>query len=71
MRELRPYLTVHGLTKAIDNGGRFYNLFTAADDAVVSRGELAKAASVFSENAQVLLGDFVLHKTLKANLIEK
>ncbi len=47
MRELKPYQTLQGLKKAIDNGGRFYNLFTAADDAVVSRGELAKAAGVF------------------------
>jgi hypothetical protein len=48
MRELKPYQTLHGLTKAIDNGGRFYNFFTTAEDAVVSRGELAKAAGVFS-----------------------
>ena len=48
MRELKPYQTLQGLKKAIDNGGRFYNLMAAADDAVVSSGELAKAAGVFS-----------------------
>ena len=28
MRELKPYRTMHGLRKAVDNGGRFYNFFT-------------------------------------------
>jgi hypothetical protein len=55
MRELKPYHTVNGLKKAIDNGGRFYNLFTAANDAVVSRGELAKAAGVFSAGVSAFL----------------
>ncbi len=37
---------MQGLRKAIDNGGRFYNFLTAADDQVVTRAELAKAAGV-------------------------
>ncbi len=55
MRELKPYQTVHGLENAIDNGGRFYNLFNAADDSVVSRGELAKAAGVYSIGTSAFL----------------
>lgn len=55
MRELKPYQTLQGLKKAIDNGGRFYNLFTAADDAVVSRGELAKAAGSFTAGTTAFL----------------
>lgn len=57
MREIKPYKTVQGLTKAIDNGGRFYNLFSQAGDNQVSKGELAKAAGVFSsgDNAFLLL----------------
>ena len=32
MRGLKPYQTMHGMRTAIDNGGRFYNLFMDADD---------------------------------------
>lgn len=55
MRELKPYQTLHGLQTAIDNGGRFYNLFSRADDHVVTRGELAKAAGVFTSGLNAFL----------------
>ena len=55
MRELKPYRTMQGLRKAIDNGGRFYNLFTDADDHIVTRAELAKAAGVFSAGVNAFL----------------
>ena len=55
MREIEPYRNLQELQKAIDNGGRFYNLFTAADDAVVSPGELAKAAGVFTAGMEAFL----------------
>ena len=55
MRELKPYRTMNGLRTAIDNGGRFYNLFASADDHVVSRGELAKAAGVFTAGTRAFL----------------
>lgn len=55
MREIKPYRTLQGLTKAIDNGGRFYNLFSHAGDNVVSRGELAKAAGVICSGQSAFL----------------
>lgn len=55
MRELKPYRTMHGLRTAIDNGGRFYNFFSNADDHVVTRGELAKAAGVFTAGVNAFL----------------
>lgn len=55
MRELKPYRTLQGLRKAIDNGGRFYNFFTDADDHVVTRAELAKAAGVFTAGVHAFL----------------
>ena len=55
MRELKPYQTLQGLKKAIDNGGRFYNFLASADDSVVSSGELAKAAGVFSAGMTAFL----------------
>jgi len=55
MREIRPYKTVQGLQKSLDNGGRFYNFFTEAGDNVVSRAELAKSAGVFSNEVIAFL----------------
>lgn len=55
MRELAPYKTIRGLQKALDNGGRFYNIFTAAGDSTVSRAELAKAAGVFTNEVSAFL----------------
>ena len=55
MRELKPYRTKQGLQKALDNGGRFYNFFSKAEDEIVTRGELAKAAGVFSAGTQAFL----------------
>lgn len=47
MREVQPYRTERGLLKALDNGGRFFNIFTKAGDAQITRAELAKAALFF------------------------
>lgn len=55
MRQIKPYKTMRGLQKTLDNGGRFYNFFTDADDNVVSRSELAKAAGVFSNELKAFL----------------
>ncbi len=55
MRELKPYQTMQGLRRAIDNGGRFYNFFTDADDHVVTRAELAKAAGAFTAGVNAYL----------------
>jgi hypothetical protein len=55
VKELKPYRTLRGLQTAIDNGGRFYNLLAAADDKIVSRGELAKAAGVLTAGMHAIL----------------
>jgi hypothetical protein len=55
MRELKPYQTMQGLRTAIDNGGRFYNLFSEANDQVLTREELAKAAGVFTAGVNAFL----------------
>jgi hypothetical protein len=55
MRELKPYRTMHGLRTAIDNGGRFYNFFSDANDRVVTQGELARAAGVFTAGLNAFL----------------
>ena len=51
MREVTPYKTLRGAVRALDNGGRFYNLFAKADDQVVDAGELARAAGASGDRA--------------------
>ena len=55
MQQLRPYRTVQGAKRALDNGGRFYNLFTRAGDNVVEGIELARAAGSSSPDAIAFL----------------
>ena len=46
MQQVKPYRTTQGALRALDNGGRFYNLFTSAGDDVVTGAELKRAARV-------------------------
>lgn len=55
MRELTPYKTLHGAQQALDNGGRFYNLFAKSGDHIVDPAELAKAAGVHSSGIKAFL----------------
>ncbi len=55
MREVHPYKTQGGLLKALDNGGRFFNIFTKAGDDRITRAELAKAAGVFGSMPKAVL----------------
>ena len=48
--------------KALDNGGRFYNIFTSAGDDVVTSAELKKAAGVIgSDQCAYLFFAMALH----------
>lgn len=55
MRAIETYKTFRGAAKALDNGGRFYNLFAQAGDEVVEAGELARAAGVHTAGAQAFV----------------
>jgi hypothetical protein len=55
MQEIKPFQTLTALKKALDNGGRFYNFFAAANDEKVTRAELAKAAGVFTAGITAFL----------------
>lgn len=55
MKQIVPYKTVQGALSALDNGGRFYNVFTKAKDEVITDSELCKAAGVFSQKAHAFL----------------
>ncbi len=55
MKIVRPYQTVKGALRALDNGGRFYNLFTAKGDDLVTSAELKKAAGVVGSEIRAYL----------------
>jgi hypothetical protein len=55
VRELKPYRTVAGAKAALDNGGRFYNLLSMADDDRISKAELNRAAGVFRGEQRAFL----------------
>ena len=53
MREQQPYKTLLGAQRALDNGGRFYNMFARSGDEVIDQAELARAAGVYSTGEKV------------------
>jgi len=55
MQKIIPYRDYAGALEALDNGGRFYNIFTHAKDDEVSLAELAKVAGVFSDKQKMFL----------------
>ncbi len=55
MRQIKPYRTVQGARKLLDNGGRFYHLWSKSGDDVVDVGELARAAGVYSSGTKAFL----------------
>ncbi len=73
MKKVTPYKSLNGAMKALDNGGRFYNFLTQANDGEVTSAELAKAAGVFSDTQRMIiylemtLSDF--DKNLKNNVL--
>lgn len=55
MKKITPYKTTSSALASLDNGGRFYNFVSKADDGEISSAELAKAAGVFSNKQQMML----------------
>jgi len=55
MEKIIPFTNVKEAASSLDNGGRFYNLFTDANDGIITSAELAKAAGVFSNKQKMWL----------------
>jgi len=55
MKEIIPYKTLEGARRALDNGGRFFNLFTKAGDGKITGSEISKAAGVLGDKHSVML----------------
>ena len=61
MREIKPYKTLQGAKAALDNGGRFFNLYARAGDDRITSDELTKAAGAFlNESLAYLFLDMAL-----------
>lgn len=54
MKKVTPYKTTKGAIAALDNGGRFYNLASLANDGEITHAELAKAAGVVSDSQKII-----------------
>lgn len=55
MKAIIPYSSLKEALVDLDNGGRFYNILTEAEDGVVEQAELAKVAGVFSDTQTMFL----------------
>jgi hypothetical protein len=55
MKEIIPYQNIDEALIKLDNGGRFYNLFTKAADGEINSAELAKVAGMFNERQKLVL----------------
>ena len=55
MRKIIPYKTQRNALASLDNGGRFYNMFTYSNDGEISKSELAKVAGLFSDKQKMFL----------------
>lgn len=55
MQNLTSFQSIHEAIDTLDNGGRFYNFFTDANDGEISEAELSKAAGVYSDKQKMKL----------------
>jgi hypothetical protein len=53
MKKVNPYKSQAAALKSLDNGGRFFNVLTKADDGQITSTELSKVAGAFS-NKQLM-----------------
>jgi hypothetical protein len=55
MKKISPYRTTKNALNSIDNGGRFFNLLTKANDGNISASELGKVAGVYNDQQKMVL----------------
>ncbi len=55
MKLIEPYINVDEAILSLDNGGRFYNFFTEAEDGVISQAEIGKVAGLFNDRQKTVL----------------
>ena len=67
MRKIIPFEGINDAITSLDNGGRFYNLLTKANDGNISASELEKVAGVFSDKQKAVLYFAMSISELKGN----
>jgi len=55
MEIVKPYTEIDKAIVSLDNGGRFYNLLTKAEDGIISQAELGKLGGVFNDKQKMIL----------------
>lgn len=55
MKKIEPYKNINDAISSLDNGGRFYNILTKADDGIISKSELGKAGEIFNNKQRMIL----------------
>lgn len=66
MRVLKPLRTLDGFSRAFDNGGRFWSLWSDAGDGVITKGELAKGGASLAAGRTAVLHFELLRGCLPA-----
>ena len=69
MKAIEPYRNVNEAIQSLDNGGRFYNIRTKADDGIINQAEIGKVGGVFGSKQQLIL--FLEMSILRLNQTEK
>jgi hypothetical protein len=55
MKKITPYKSRKEALTALDNGGRFYNIFTKAGDGVITQAEIGKVGGLFNNKQGAVL----------------
>ena len=55
MKKIEPFRNFNDALSNLDNGGRFYNILTKADDGVISKAELGKVGGIFNNKQRMIL----------------
>lgn len=55
MEQITPYQNISAALAQLDNGGRFFNLFSKAEDGEITAAELSKVAGMFNERQKLVL----------------
>ncbi len=55
MKKITPFKNVADAMEALDNGGRFFNFLSKADDGTIDQSELGKVVGVFSDKQQMII----------------
>lgn len=55
MKKVTPYTSSNEAVTALDNGGRFYNIFTKAGDGIITQAEIAKTGGLINNKQGAVL----------------